>query len=208
MCDGVDLPAVVAREHLREGAREPGGERVHLEERPDEPSTPLAATDHRLHGQGIGGDVLAAVPHPERVQHGTPALRFEDNGAAYLFFVRFFQVMKALSVVGGCGGGGGGGGVARGTRRWTSSPGRRRRRRRLASATPQVGRRAVRPQVASGQPGVDDLERWRRGCEAGDRRRHQELQDEEDGENGLLLRRRRRRRRLQVLLLLLPGVVR
>lgn len=92
-------------------------------------------------GQGLVDRVLAAVAHPESVQHVTPALGAQV-GAAHLLFVRFLQVIKALSILSTVGGAG----------RRTEGP-------RVRSGS-GLGRRADGPlQVARRKPAGDDLER-------------------------------------------------
>lgn len=142
MCDGIGLSAVVADEHLGELARDPGRQRVDLEQRVDEFPAGVPAIEHVV-GQGREDRVLAAVAHPERLKRDTPALGV-GAGAAQLLFVRFFQVIKALSRT--CS-------VVRAGRR-TEGPGAPHGGARAL----QVGR-AVRLQVARRQPRVDDFER-------------------------------------------------
>lgn len=55
--------------------------------------------------KGLVDRVLAALAHPESVQHVTPALGAQV-GAAHLLFVRFFQIIKALSILSTVGGAG------------------------------------------------------------------------------------------------------
>lgn len=145
--DGIGLGAVVTREHFGELAGDASRQRVYFQERVQPLSTSIAAVEHHL-GQGRVHRVFAAVAHPKSLQRAPPALG-TLLAAAHLLFVRFFQVIKALSsTVGGAG-------------RRTKRPGAPHGGGTRAL---QVGR-AGRLQVARRQPGVDDLERRGSGGE-------------------------------------------
>lgn len=113
-------------------------------------TTDVAAVEDDV-GQGRVHRVLAAVAHPKTLQRAPPTFgTLLLVAAAHLLFVRFFQVIKALSsTVGGAG---------RRTERRPGAP------HGGGTRALQVGR-AGRLQVARRQPGVDDLER--RGCRGG-----------------------------------------
>lgn len=64
MCNGIDLTTVIPGEHLGEFTGNPGGKRVHLEERAYEAAASLATTEHILRECGVDR-VLTAVAHPE-----------------------------------------------------------------------------------------------------------------------------------------------
>lgn len=67
MCNRIDLTAVVAGEHLGEFAGDTGGERIDVEERVDESTAWVAATEHVVLWECGVDRVLAAMTHPERV---------------------------------------------------------------------------------------------------------------------------------------------
>ena len=137
--DGVCLTAVVSGEDLRMSTRDPSGQIIRHDEGVQQVSTGRSALES-VFGQGLVDRVLAAVAHPESVQHVTPALGAQV-GAAHLLFVRFLQIIKALSRLSTVGGAG----------RRTEGPRVR---------TDGASRRADGPlQVARREPAGDDLER-------------------------------------------------
>lgn len=140
VCNGVILSAVVAGEQVGVAARNLPSQVVEVDEGSQEPAAGWAPLESGV-GQGRVDRVFAAVAHPESVQHVTPAPGHQV-AAAHLLFVRFLQIIKALSRLSTVGG-----------------AGRRTERLGGRATRPQVDRRGGGLQLARRQPGVDDLER-------------------------------------------------
>lgn len=95
VCDGVSLGAVVSGEHVLVATRDSAGQLVGHDEGIEQVAARVASVEGGFRQRLVDG-VLAAVAHPELVQDLTPALG-APVGAAHLLFVRFLQVIKALS---------------------------------------------------------------------------------------------------------------
>lgn len=138
--NGIGLTAIVAGKHLSKFARDSSGQSVHLEQRVQQVAAGSVALE-RAFGENRLHRVFAAVVQMESLQRAPPAVR-AGAAAAHLIFVRFFQILKALSS------------TVAGTGRRTEGPGAPHGGARAL----QVGR-AGGLQVARRQPGVDDFER-------------------------------------------------
>lgn len=157
--DGIRLSAIVAGKDLGELTGNARGQRVDFQQGVEQSVAGVASSEHVLR-KGRVDRVFAAVAHPESLQRAPPALGARA-AAAHLLFVRFCQVMKALSsTVGGAG-------------QRTEGPG-----------APHGGTRALQVggagglQIARRQPGVDGLERRGGGERQGG---HQEQQQARRG---------------------------